>query len=53
MRKKIYFNGDIITMEPGIYIPGKGGVRIEDMIYLAPDGKRNLTEFPKELTILG
>lgn len=45
--------GNIITMEPGIYIPGKGGVRIEDMIYLAPDGKRNLTEFPKELMILG
>ena len=44
--------GNIITMEPGIYLPGKFGVRIEDMVYLAPEGKRNLTEFPKELTIL-
>lgn len=48
----LFKQGNIITMEPGIYIPGKGGVRIEDMIYLAPEGKRNLTEFPKELIIL-
>ena len=44
--------GNIVTMEPGIYLPGKFGVRIEDMVYLAEDGKRNLTEFPKELMIL-
>lgn len=44
--------GNVITIEPGIYIPGKGGVRIEDMVYLAPEGKRNLTAFPKELVIL-
>ena len=44
--------GNVITMEPGIYIPGFGGVRIEDMLYLGPDGKRDLTEFPKELMIL-
>lgn len=43
---------DIITIEPGIYIPGEFGVRIEDMVCLTPDGKRNLTRFPKELTIL-
>lgn len=44
--------GNVITMEPGIYLPGKFGARIEDMIWLSPDGKKNLTEFPKELTIL-
>lgn len=44
--------GNIITVEPGIYIPGKGGVRIEDMVYLGSDGKQNLTRFPKELTVL-
>ena len=44
--------GNIITIEPGIYLPGKFGVRIEDMVYLAADGKRNLTLFPKELRIL-
>ena len=44
--------GNIITIEPGIYLPGKFGVRIEDMVYLAADGKRNLTKAPKELRIL-
>ena len=44
--------GNIITIEPGIYLPGKFGVRIEDMVYLGADGKRNLTEAPKNLTIL-
>ncbi len=47
-----FVQGNIITMEPGIYLPGKFGVRIEDMVYLAADGKRNLTVFPKELLIL-
>lgn len=42
--------GHIITVEPGIYIAGKGGCRIEDMIYAAADGSvRNLTHAPKEL----
>ena len=44
--------GNITTMEPGIYIPGRFGVRIEDMVYLGAGGKRNLTRYPKELTIL-
>lgn len=43
---------DITTIEPGIYIPGEFGVRIEDMIYIDPEGKHNLTNFPKELMIL-
>lgn len=44
---------NVITVEPGIYIPGEFGVRIEDMVYLSPEGKVNLTRFPKELTVLG
>ena len=44
--------GHVITVEPGIYIPGEFGVRIEDMVYLSPEGKVNLTDFPKELIIL-
>lgn len=44
--------GNIVTVEPGIYIPGKFGVRIEDMAYITPDGCRNLTKAPKELIIL-
>ena len=48
----VFETGHIITVEPGIYIPGEFGVRIEDMIYLSENGKQNLTEFPKELTVL-
>lgn len=47
-----FMEGHIITIEPGIYIPGEFGVRIEDMVYLSPKGMVNLTEFPKELMIL-
>ncbi len=47
-----FVRGNIITIEPGIYLPGKFGVRIEDMVYLGADGKRNLTAFPKELCVL-
>lgn len=44
--------GMVITDEPGIYIPGKYGVRIEDMILVTEDGARSLTKSPKELIIL-
>ncbi len=47
-----FVRGNIITVEPGIYIPGKFGVRIEDMIYLETEARRNLTAFPKDLMIL-
>lgn len=50
--KKILEPGYLITNEPGIYIPGKFGVRIEDMAFITPDGYRNLTECPKELIII-
>jgi Xaa-Pro aminopeptidase len=44
--------GAVISAEPGIYLPGKMGVRIEDVIVLTEDGCRNLTRAPKELLIL-
>ncbi|MGV3488675.1 MAG: M24 family metallopeptidase [Tuberibacillus sp.] len=44
--------GMVFTIEPGIYIPDKGGVRIEDDIYLSEDGPIVLTQFPKELQII-
>ena len=44
--------GAIITAEPGIYIPGKFGVRIEDMIYITGTGCVNLTRAPKELLVI-
>jgi len=44
--------GAVISAEPGIYLPGRLGVRIEDVILLTEDGCRNLTNAPKELLIL-
>lgn len=44
--------GAVISAEPGIYIPGRFGVRIEDMLYLTEDGSINLTKAPKELIIV-
>ena len=44
--------GSILTGEPGIYLPGKFGVRTEDMLYVIEDGCINLTEAPKTLRIL-
>jgi Xaa-Pro aminopeptidase len=42
----------IVTVEPGIYLPGIGGVRIEDDIIITKDGNVRLTHSPKELIIL-
>ena len=42
-------NGHVITVEPGIYIDGFGGVRIEDLIAIQNDKPLNLTHSPKEL----
>lgn len=44
--------GNIVTVEPGIYIPEKFGVRIEDMALITESGCQNLTNAPKELIIL-
>jgi Xaa-Pro aminopeptidase len=44
--------GMVFTIEPGIYIPGWGGVRIEDTVVVTGDGCRLLTRVPKELMVL-
>lgn len=44
--------GQIITCEPGIYVPGLGGVRIEDMLLFTEDGVIDLTMSDKNIIIL-
>ena len=44
--------GMVLTVEPGIYIPGEGGVRIEDMVVVTSAGHRIMTPTPKERWIL-
>ncbi len=50
--KQILEEGDVVTVEPGVYLPGKGGVRIEDMVQVTRSGYRNFTKAKKELIIL-
>jgi Xaa-Pro aminopeptidase len=41
--------GNVVSVEPGIYVPGEGGVRIEDLVLVTPEGSERLTRFTKDL----
>ena len=44
--------GNVVTVEPGVYLPGRFGVRIEDLVVVTADGHRNLSGMPKDLQVI-
>jgi len=50
--KDVLEPGMVVTVEPGIYLPGHCGVRIEDMILITETGYENLTKAGKDLIVL-
>jgi len=44
--------GEVVTVEPGIYLPGELGVRIEDLVVITQTGHRNLSTLPKDLQLV-
>jgi Xaa-Pro aminopeptidase len=48
--KKPLVAGDVVTVEPGLYRQGFGGVRLEDLVLVTKNGAENLTQFPYDLT---
>ncbi len=45
---EVLAEGDVITIEPGLYYPQWGGIRMEDMVLVTASGPRNLTQFSKQ-----
>lgn len=45
--------GNVFSIEPGVYVPGEVGVRIEDLVIVTEDGYENLNHYPKDLEVIG
>ncbi|MGH2980975.1 MAG: M24 family metallopeptidase, partial [Solirubrobacterales bacterium] len=45
-------SGEVVTVEPGVYVPAQLGVRIEDLVVVTGDGHENLSGLPKELRVV-
>ncbi len=50
--KDLFEPGNVTSIEPGIYLPNKFGIRIEDVCVVTENGNKNISEFPKEFTVL-
>lgn len=50
--KAVLRGGEVLSVEPGIYLPGEFGVRIEDIVHVTGEGFENLVTSPKELLVL-
>lgn len=51
-REQILAPGNVVTVEPGIYLPGRFGIRIEDFVHITENGCENLTNMPNTLICL-